>query len=68
MSRCRLALLAALLGIGAGSPLAAQVAVRAETVYTMAGPAIQDGVVLIRDGKIERVGPAAQVRIPEGYR
>src|SRR5690606_10378336 len=51
------------------SRAAAQVAVRAETLYTMAGPAINDGVVLIgRDGKIERVGPASQVRIPDGYR
>jgi imidazolonepropionase-like amidohydrolase len=51
------------------TPAAAQVAVRGETVHTMAGPAIQDGVVLIgRNGKIERVGPASQVRIPNGYR
>jgi imidazolonepropionase-like amidohydrolase len=47
--------------------LAAQIAVHGETVHTMAGPAIRDGVVLIRDGKVERVGPAAQVRIPAGY-
>ena len=47
----------------------AQVAVRGETVHTMAGAAIRDGVVLVgRDGKIERVGPAAQVAIPQGYR
>lgn len=53
----------------AAAPTAAQVAVRGETVYTMAGPAISDGVVLVgRNGKIERVGPASQVRIPNGYR
>lgn len=46
----------------------AQVAVRGETVYTMAGPPILDGVVLIRDGKIERVGPASSVTIPNGFR
>ncbi|HEU0013684.1 MAG TPA: amidohydrolase family protein [Longimicrobium sp.] len=47
----------------------AQVAVRGETVYTMAGAPIRDGVVLVgRDGKIERVGPAAEVAIPAGYR
>jgi len=34
----------------------------------MAGPAISSGVVLIRDGKIERIGPASQVSIPKGYR
>ena len=47
----------------------AQVAVRGETVHTMAGAAIKDGVVLVgKDGKIERVGPAASVRIPTGYK
>lgn len=46
----------------------AQLAVRGETVHTMAGPVIKDGVVLIRDGKIERVGAASQVRIPDNYK
>lgn len=46
----------------------AQVAVRGETVHTMAGAAITDGVVLVRDGKIERVGPASSVPVPAGYR
>ena len=46
----------------------AQVAVRAEKLYTMAGAPITNGVVLMRDGKIERVGPASQVTIPSGYR
>lgn len=50
------------------APAHAQVAVRGETVHTMAGAAITDGVVLIRDGKIERVGPAASVPVPSGYR
>ncbi|HEX8354420.1 MAG TPA: hypothetical protein VF611_16060, partial [Pyrinomonadaceae bacterium] len=44
------------------------IAVRGETVYTMAGQPIRDGVVLIRDGKIERVGAANDVQIPAGYR
>lgn len=47
----------------------AQVAIRGETVHTMAGAAISNGVVLIgRNGKIERVGPAGSVSIPSGYR
>lgn len=46
----------------------AQVAVRGETVYTMAGQPIRDGVVLMRDGKIERVGAASEVKIPAGYK
>lgn len=54
--------------VGTPAPAEAQVAVRGETVHTMAGAAITDGVVLIRDGKIERVGPAASVPVPAGYR
>ena len=51
------------------APVDAQVAVRGETVYTMAGAPITDGVVLVgADGKIERVGPAAEVQVPAGYR
>lgn len=46
----------------------AQIAVKGELVWTMAGDPIQNGVVLINNGKIERVGPAAQVQIPAGYR
>jgi imidazolonepropionase-like amidohydrolase len=53
---------------GVAAPVAAQLAVRGETVYTMAGDPIEDGVVLIRDGKIERVGAAASVQVPNGYR
>lgn len=47
----------------------AQIAVRGETVWTMAGEPITNGVVLIgANGKIERVGTAAQVQIPANYR
>lgn len=50
-------------------PAAAQLAVRGETVYTMDGAPIQNGVVLVSaSGTIERVGPAAQVAIPAGVR
>jgi len=52
----------------AAANVSAQLAVRGETVYTMAGPMIRDGVVLVRDGKIERVGPASSVQIPASYR
>ncbi len=34
----------------------------------MAGDPISNGVVLIKDGKIEAVGPASSVSIPAGYR
>ena len=45
----------------------AQIAVKGETVYTMNGSAISDGVVLIDDGKIEEVGSASDISIPSGY-
>ncbi len=58
--------LAALL---AAVPATAQVAVKGEMVYTMAGAPIRNGVVLVgRDGKIERVGPAGGTSVPKGYR
>ena len=59
---------ALLLLVVAAAPGLAQVAVRGEMVYTMAGPPIADGVVLIRDGKIVAAGSAASVAIPEGFR
>ncbi len=59
--------LASLILLAWASPIWAQLAVRGETVYTMAGPPIADGVVLIKDGRIERVGPASEVRIPRGW-
>ncbi|HLM67205.1 MAG TPA: amidohydrolase family protein [Longimicrobium sp.] len=63
-----LALASAALALSAGTAQA-QVAVRGETVYTMAGAPIRDGVVLIgADGRIERVGTAAEVQVPAGYR
>jgi imidazolonepropionase-like amidohydrolase len=46
----------------------AQVAVVGDTVHTMAGPPLRNGVVLIRDGRIERVGEASAVSIPSSYR
>lgn len=46
----------------------AQIAVRGETVYTMAGEPIFDGVVVIQDGKITAVGPWSQTTVPSGYR
>lgn len=46
----------------------AQLAVQADTVYTMEGAPLIDGVVLVRDGQIEDVGTADGVSIPDGYR
>ena len=59
-----------LLVLSVSSPLIlpAQVAIRGEKVYTSAGPTIADGVIIIRDGKVQQVGPASQVKVPAGYR
>ncbi|MFN6963262.1 MAG: amidohydrolase family protein [Pyrinomonadaceae bacterium] len=47
----------------------AQIAVKGETVWTMAGEPIRNGVVLVgADGKIEAVGAASQINIPANYR
>ena len=59
----RLSVLACILS---ALPAYSQVAVRGEIVYTMAGPALKDGVVLVKDGKIEKVG--AGLAVPAGYR
>ena len=51
------------------APAQAQpIVVRGATVHTVSGAPIRDGVVLVRGGKIERVGPASQVAVPAGYR
>jgi imidazolonepropionase-like amidohydrolase len=47
---------------------AAQVAVHGKTVYTMAGKPIQDGMVVVKDGKIVAIGQAADIKLPEGVR
>jgi len=46
----------------------AQVAVRGQTVYTMSGSSISNGVVVIENEKISQVGRADSVTIPAGYR
>ncbi|MDG2167507.1 MAG: hypothetical protein P8L44_06220, partial [Opitutales bacterium] len=50
----------------AGS-LSANLAVKGETIYTMAGDPITAGVVLIEDGKISKIGTADEVSIPNGW-
>lgn len=46
----------------------AQIAVVGETVWTMNGEPIKNGVVLINNGKIEKVGNNANTTIPAGYK
>ena len=45
-----------------------QIAVKGETVWTMAGEPISNGVVLVNNGKIEAVGPQSSVQIPADYK
>ena len=44
----------------------AQIAIKAETIYTVSGTPIKDGVVLIKNGKIENVGSG--ISIPSNYK
>lgn len=48
--------------------LSAQLAVKGKTVYTMAGDPVSNGVVLVNNGKIENVGPEADISIPQDYK
>ncbi len=44
-----------------------QTAIKAEIIYTVSGAAIKNGVVLVKDGKIEKVGSAKEISIPKNY-
>jgi imidazolonepropionase-like amidohydrolase len=49
--------------------LPAQLAIQADTIHTMNGAPITNGVVLTtKDGKIKSVGKASAVKIPDGVR
>jgi imidazolonepropionase-like amidohydrolase len=48
--------------------LAQDLAIYGQTVLPIRGPALTDGVVLVHDGKITSVGPAAGAQVPEGAR
>ncbi len=50
------------------STASAQVAVHGKTVYTMAGAPIEDGMVVIQDGKITAIGQGSQIAVPQGFR
>jgi imidazolonepropionase-like amidohydrolase len=50
------------------APAQAQVAVHADTVWTMAGAPLRDGVVIVDQGKIVAVGAADEIAIPDGHR
>ena len=45
-----------------------QVAIRGKTIYTVSGATIEDGMVIVRDGKIAAVGQASDLNVPAGFR
>ena len=64
----RRALSVLLLVFLAATSASAQLAVRGKKIYTMAGPVVKDGVVIIREGKVAAIGRAADVAIPAGFK
>ncbi len=46
----------------------AQTAIKAEVIHTGTGVTIQKGVILIKNGMIEKIGEESSVLIPEGYK
>jgi imidazolonepropionase-like amidohydrolase len=56
------AVVAALLAV----PLCAQdvLAVKGGRILTIAGPVLEDGVILVENGRIQKVGKAAEIEIP----
>jgi len=60
-------LFACALLFGLSAAAAAQaIAVRGQTVYPVTGAPIENGVIVVRDGKIAAIGPAGSVSIPDG--
>lgn len=64
----RRALSALLLVLLAATSASAQLAVRGKKIYTMTGPVVEDGVVIIREGKVAAIGRAADLAIPAGFK
>lgn len=67
MKTLRITFLLVLFAAFSSTAYAQRIAVKGDTVYTSAGNPIVKGVVLVKDGKIERVGTQSSVRIPSGY-
>jgi imidazolonepropionase-like amidohydrolase len=58
----------ALVCLASAGPAAQDLAVRGKLVHTLAGPPLEDGVVLVQGGKITAVGRGAELPIPAGMR
>jgi len=59
-------LIAVFILFAGSATLKAQIAIKAETIYTVSGSPIRNGIVLVKDGKIANVGTG--LSIPEGYK
>ena len=70
MSKIRnvLLMLVSVTTIGGVAELKAQLVIRGQIVYSMAGEPIKDGIVVVAGGKITAIGTANQVAIPAGVR
>ena len=44
------------------------IALTGGTVHPVSGPSVEDGVVVLRDGRVEAVGPATEVSVPSDAR
>lgn len=66
--QCLLTVVAALAVLNSSQTSHAQVAVRGETVYTMSGQPIQNGIVVVTDGKISAIGKADAIQVPKNFR
>ena len=40
------------------------VAIKAKTIHTISGPSIEDGVILLQNGRIQQIAKASEVEIP----
>jgi len=67
MSRPILLLLSLLLAGVVGAQDVGRFAIVGGVVHSMTGPPLGNGTVLVRDGKIEKVGAVDEVDVPKGY-
>ncbi len=44
-----------------------KLAIHVGKILTCAGDAIADGTILVKDGKIEAIGPRKEIEVPDGY-
>lgn len=64
--KAQLHILCASLLFAAGIATAQDVAVRGDVIYPVTAPPIENGVIVIENGKIAAIGPAGDVAVPEG--